>query len=80
LRVRKNENNLRQRFSELLVNPICNLYAKSGNEMKRDYGNNGRSAGFQPACSKKVSLVENMQAGSPRTGRYFRNLSSFHYR
>jgi hypothetical protein len=43
--------------------------------MKRDYEineNDGRSAGFQPACPKEVSSFENMQAGSPRTGRYFR--------
>src|SRR5262245_16373035 len=44
-------------------------------KLKRDYEineNNGRSAGFQPACSKKALSQENMQAGSPRTGRYFR--------
>jgi len=43
--------------------------------MKKDYEideKNGRSAGFQPACSKAGSAFENMQAGSPRTGRFFR--------
>jgi len=37
------------------------IIAMPGMEMKRDYEineNNGRSAGSQPACSKKVSSLE----------------------